>query len=745
MKCPKCGNPLDSKFYTCNWNNCNYSFVDPPLRNSQNRRIIYAFNEDLIKRRLNSLKKLEILPNNYTLRQLIWVLPDNCFEYGLFNSINLKSIYFPAGEISFISLELKKRYYLNLLEFDLLNENVFKKFSWPVTWMLEINKMQMFSEERFEFYSDKYVAFDKNYITKEFYGIAISNYSNNEKIYRCWIKHLEINKEYKLIITESLKAIEKFTSNDSIKYYYTAIIKADLLISEDNCDYLALHYLALLKKKNLWSNLEHDSLYFKAVEKYLPNQLKLGRGVPTNILGDFWRAIKLTGIKLGSTFGGKDSTVPYDLSVLKSVPEFLSIDKVKDYLEKDKNINVELETLLKKNAYFEPLLFGSVPLAGQIWSLSLIDNNVLNAISFSYEQHPDTLMGFKKIAEILQENSGNHIEGALNRLHGYVAEQQVAFDLAQSGHNVMLPNTPNNPGYDLLVDGHMVQVKNTLNPEIIHEHFIHYPDIPVITNSEMASHFTNNNMVHIDQSLSYNDVVHHTSATMDGLDGIGHVDVHDLLPIPLLAIGFSIYRNHKRLDNGLTIEEFSKIVGKDAAFRGIAGFGGAKIGSLVGSIVGPIGTIIGSIMGGVIGGIAGGTGSNAVINAKICEARDKVVTALYEYALWYKDNLLSNRIKFLQERDNYINHWTINNSENSNLRQFSHILQIASNEAFNRATKIMEFIEKGTNENAGDFLHAHAGWVAVMRSQTFFHPKLTEKLKKIEDQIQIFKETQKSN
>jgi hypothetical protein len=50
-------------------------------------------------------------------------------------------------------------------------------------------------------------------------------------------------------------------------------------------------------------------------------------------------------------------------------------------------------------------------------------------------------------------------EGHLNQLQGYVFEQIAAHSLRESGAVVQLPDSSNNPGWDLLVNGEPVQAK----------------------------------------------------------------------------------------------------------------------------------------------------------------------------------------------------------------------------------------------------------------------------------------------
>ncbi len=53
-------------------------------------------------------------------------------------------------------------------------------------------------------------------------------------------------------------------------------------------------------------------------------------------------------------------------------------------------------------------------------------------------------------------------DGWFERLTGYVAEQKAASALEAAGHHVTFAATANQPVWDLLVDGHPVQIKEGL-------------------------------------------------------------------------------------------------------------------------------------------------------------------------------------------------------------------------------------------------------------------------------------------
>lgn len=146
--------------------------------------------------------------------------------------------------------------------------------------------------------------------------------------------------------------------------------------------------------------------------------------------------------------------------------------------------------------------------------LAMLDDQVLDAIDFSYSSD---------IWQALHDMTS----GELVRLTGYTAEQVAASKLAAMGHVVSFPDSPNQPGWDLLVDGHPVQVKCTLDPHPIEEHMHRYPDIPVVANKEAGG-----------ELFSHVDVVGKIDRTLEGVEIIKDIPHH----IPLVTLFFSLLR-----------------------------------------------------------------------------------------------------------------------------------------------------------------------------------------------------------
>ena len=266
---------------------------------------------------------------------------------------------------------------------------------------------------------------------------------------------------------------------------------------------------------------------------------------------------------------------------------------------------------------------GVTPALEYSWTWAHVDQHLFQAAE---QLTHETCQHMSDLSRIIKEHewsaSALHgvSDGLVNKIKGHVAEFVVADHLVQAGHEVMIPPTSNQPGYDLIIDGdHPVNVKLVEDAgAAIRSHHLNYPDIPVIVPQtaehipEDALHFDPSQGLDIesahdvgtsaivDDALSNPDV---TEMTHDGLDvADGQVEFH----IPWITMGFSSYREIKLLlDDHTDLLRASKNILSDVAGVGVGGGVGMKIGAVVGSLAGPIGTAFGAGMGGYLGAQAG--------------------------------------------------------------------------------------------------------------------------------------------
>ena len=129
---------------------------------------------------------------------------------------------------------------------------------------------------------------------------------------------------------------------------------------------------------------------------------------------------------------------------------------------------------------------GALTVADILYHAAAIDPEALRAADLSRSEDLSGVFDFGVFADGARGLGGDAPAGAENHHRGYVAEYLVATRLAGQGHQVELPDSSNNAGFDLIVDGTPCQVKCLTDIGGLVEHFERYPDIPVYVNAELA-------------------------------------------------------------------------------------------------------------------------------------------------------------------------------------------------------------------------------------------------------------------
>lgn len=268
-----------------------------------------------------------------------------------------------------------------------------------------------------------------------------------------------------------------------------------------------------------------------------------------------------------------------------------------------------------------------------IGNLLAVNEDVYATISQMTGQQMDSLSDLSQGIHDWQTSwTGGISHQALQNFQGHFAEQVVANHLEQAGHHVVMPDASNQAGYDLIVDGVKVNVKNVTDMGTVHEHFDKYQDIPVITNGQVnglpehhyvfdpshgiehLSQIAEHKGVIVDNALNHDAVLNHADSASDALTG--NIDLH----IPYITLALSTLREFDLLASGNTsLADSAKNVSLDVAGIGGGGAVGAKVGGFLGMIGGPIGAAVGAIAGGVVGAIMGRKVTNHVKESKIRE------------------------------------------------------------------------------------------------------------------------------
>jgi hypothetical protein len=268
-----------------------------------------------------------------------------------------------------------------------------------------------------------------------------------------------------------------------------------------------------------------------------------------------------------------------------------------------------------------------------LYHLSQIDSAVLASIDKIYE--PQSTNTYRQIIDHLNEKreaSEAAWDGAVSKYKGEYGELLIAEHLRESGHVVDLAENKNQEGWDAIVDGHVVNFKAGLRPEVIDEHLRKFPDIPVITVVEHAETFAINPMV-TTVDVSGQAILDTTEGTMRSALDFGNFAEG----IPLVTMVASSIRNFAPVMKGRhnDWQTAAKYTAADTAGIGVGAAAGAKIGATIGVVGGPIGAAAGGVLGGLIGAVGGRWVAKGFKEQGLREAQKEIDPVIETYGELY--------------------------------------------------------------------------------------------------------------
>ena len=144
----------------------------------------------------------------------------------------------------------------------------------------------------------------------------------------------------------------------------------------------------------------------------------------------------------------------------------------------------KIRDLLNNEDSTSDISFAGLTFGDFIYDALRVNPLVIKGVDFSRSADLGNVFKFSLFSEDIADLSGSSLAGNINQMKGFVGERYVGQQLQSSGHEVEYPDNPNNPGYDLIVDGQPFQVKTTLDASLVQEHLDKYPKIPVFVNEE---------------------------------------------------------------------------------------------------------------------------------------------------------------------------------------------------------------------------------------------------------------------
>lgn len=296
----------------------------------------------------------------------------------------------------------------------------------------------------------------------------------------------------------------------------------------------------------------------------------------------------------------------------------------------------------------EGLIYSGITSAEYLWLLSSIDKNVIAAADFSSQENiTSPLLFAAHLNKSLSGFDAASQTGFLNRLQGYVGEQHAYDILINQGHKIELAETANQPIWDMLVDGHQVNIKTVKQISEIASDANAHPSVTYYVNAD-ASGEAHNNVVRLD-GLSINDIhrdVHHAVDVADASAGGG-------MAIPFVSIALNIHRQMNQVKAGKDIGH--------ATFHGLTDLflnaGGAKVGAAAGGAIGLLGGPVGSLIGAAAGAIGGFfVGKIVSTNIKLIpleSAQSELQSALHQVGQ-YISAPLQKELHHYQEKQRHV-------------------------------------------------------------------------------------------
>ena len=273
--------------------------------------------------------------------------------------------------------------------------------------------------------------------------------------------------------------------------------------------------------------------------------------------------------------------------------------------------------------------YGMLSASEFVWSWARIDPDVVHAAAFSASAPIHSGYDFAQYVHTHYDTLGIAAkEGFFNRLLGYVGEQQVADILAHQGHVVQVAATATQPVWDLLVDGHPVNVKTIQDIASIKAEAMTHHGVTYLVPTDAHGNLTEN-MAHV---VGFKHDAAHAGLKEGLASAHGEHALHGLgMHLPLLTIGFSAYRNYQAVQLGKDVKVAMKHTVVESVGRGTGGVVGAKAGALAGSLFGPVGIFIGAVSGAVGGALLGGSVAEQYKRKPLEAALLHMKTSLHEY------------------------------------------------------------------------------------------------------------------
>jgi hypothetical protein len=367
-------------------------------------------------------------------------------------------------------------------------------------------------------------------------------------------------------------------------------------------------------------------------------------------------------------------------------------------------------------------LVGLAGTAQQLLWLGQIDPSVVEAIRFAGAGAPHAL---QQLTASTQWFADGDLDGNLPRLAGYVAEQQTRLHLLQQGHQLEMPESPTQQGYDMVLDGVPTQVKHCNGASAIEAHRAAHPDIPVIANAEHAARYQDDPMVLIDPQRFYADPYDSIDATLEAL--------HDV-PLVTLAPLHLILAGARHLGRTRSWRQYGEHVAKDAGAGIACTAGGAWLFSGVAGIaLGPVGVAVAGTLGAMIGSGVGDSLGKGWIGDDIGARNDAAAEGLVDLARFTREEAILDKLDAATREWNRLRRWL---AEPGRAPLPLSITAYWRALAQARVDQLTLFIERLDRRLAGgDTEQIKAGWQVLQAAGQIAHPGMRPRVATVQGRL----------
>lgn len=257
---------------------------------------------------------------------------------------------------------------------------------------------------------------------------------------------------------------------------------------------------------------------------------------------------------------------------IRDNPE-IDVDDLEADLETNpaKYARIESEAMNRKGVTLAGFEAAGLYGADILHNFLAVDDHVYEGISRLANEQFASIGDLSAKVQSYQHNIWDGLsEKGVDKIGGHIGETYAAEHFADAGVSVEWPEASNQAGWDLLLNGHEVNVKLLSDASNLSEHFSKYPDIPAIIPGD-ANNIPENafifdpsegidsltdiltsgqeNLVIVDASLSGADVMEQAADATDILAGSADIIGAN---IPLVTLAFSGWREAKLLRQSQT-------------------------------------------------------------------------------------------------------------------------------------------------------------------------------------------------